>query len=231
MQLQCPRCGQIIPGSELDVARGVGVCRPCAEIVPFPAELASALPITPFSPSTGRVYRPDSYSLVERTSGDTWEAVLAPNRLVGLPLLFFACLWDAFMVAWYGIALTSGLWPMALFGLLHLAAGVYITHKAIVTLVNTRRLVIDRTTVAWRSGPVPDRGTVSLPIDQVLGFSAKVTLGKTTAYRVAMNLEGGSFRELDVQATDQASAEYAAATFQDALATAKRQVADVPYRD
>jgi hypothetical protein len=234
MQLQCPRCGQPVHGEDLDLSRGVGVCRPCGEIVPFPSPPDAALAVTPFSPTTGRVYRPASYALVERTTdvagAPVWEGVLPPNRLVAVPLLFFCLVWDTFMVVWYAIAFSSRVWIMAAFGVLHLAAGVFLTHKAIVTLLNTRRLAIGRGTVTWRSGPVPDRGNVALPIERVVGFSPRVTQGKTTTYSVAMNLDDGSFRDLDVLASDAASAEYAAATFQDALAAAKEIPADGPYR-
>lgn len=234
MQLQCPRCGQAVPGEDLDLSRGVGVCRPCGEIVPFPATSAGAFAVTPFSPTTGRVYRPASYGLVERTSGDAgapvWEGVLPPNRVAAVPLLFFCLVWDTFMVVWYGIAFSSRMWIMAVFGVLHLGAGVFLTHKAIVTLLNTRRLAIGRGTVTWRSAPVPDRGNVALPLERVVGFSPRVTQGKSTTYSVAMNLDDGSFRELDVLASDAASAEYAAATFQDALTAAKQVEPDGPYR-
>lgn len=239
MQLQCPRCGQAVPGEDMDVSRGVGVCRPCGEIVPFPVMPPSPVAVTPFSPTplspaTGRVYRPESYRLVERTSGDAaaprWEGVLPPNRVAAVPLLFFCFVWDTFMIVWYAIALSSGTWLMAAFGVLHLGAGVFLTHKAFVTLLNTRRLTIGRDAVSWRSGPVPDRGNTTLPLERVLGFSPRVTHGKNTTYSVAMNLDDGSFRDLDVQGSDQASVEYAAATFEEALSAAKRGVGEGPYR-
>ncbi len=235
MQLQCPRCGQAVPGDDLDLSRGVGVCRPCGEIVPFPATSpGGAFAVTPFSPTTGRVYRPASYALVERTTGDAaaplWEGSLPPNRLAAVPMLFFCLVWDTFMAVWYAIAISSRVGVMAVFGVLHLGAGIFLTHKAIVTLLNTRRLAIGRGMVSWRSGPVPDRGNVSLPLERVVGFSPRVTQGKTTTFSVAMNLDDGSFRELDVSASDAASAEYAAATFDEALAAAKHGAGEGPYR-
>lgn len=225
MQLACPRCGRTIAGADIDLERGLGVCRPCGELVPLPGSSALA----PASPA--RLYKPESFRLTERYDGERYEAVLRPNRLKALPALGFCLFWDGFMAVWYAIAIFGHVWPMAVFGLLHLGVGVVMTHKTLVALLNTRRFALGDGHVIWKSSPVPDRGNLKVRIDLVDGFAVRdKSTQKASSFVVAANLADGTMRELDVDATDGPTAEYAADCFQQALRRAKERAAEGPYR-
>ena len=101
MQLLCPQCGNAIAGADIDLSRGMGVCRPCGELVPFPSTVPAQLPLTNASTS---LYRPESLRFEERASDEAYEVTLPPNRLATLPLLFFTLFWDGFMIVWYAIS-------------------------------------------------------------------------------------------------------------------------------
>jgi len=229
MKLVCPACGRTIAGSDIDLGKGLGLCRPCGELVPFGGAQRASFAL---EGAAQALYRPESMRLVEQVDGGRYEATLRPNRLAALPMLGFCAMWDTFMAVWYGIAISGGIWPMALFGLLHLGAGVVLTHTALVAFFNTRRLVLEGRTLTWKSGPIPTFGNVTLPVDAVDGFAPQIKEGrKSTSYVVAMNLSSGTTRELDVDAADFAGAEYAAASFAKALLEAKRIEGDQgPYR-
>jgi hypothetical protein len=229
MQLVCPKCGRTIAGEDIDLGRGLGLCKPCGELVPLPGPVALAPAFAPAAPA--RLYKPESFRLSERYDGDRYEAVLPPNRLRALPALGFCLFWDTFMAVWYGIAIVGHVWPMAIFGLLHLGVGIVITHKTLVALFNTRRLVLAGGQVTWRSSPVPDRGNLNLPIELVDGFALRdKSTAKTQSVVVVANLADGTMRELDVDATDPPTAQYAAECFQEALRLAKQRAGEGPYR-
>jgi len=229
VQLVCPKCGGTIAGADIDLDRGLGICRPCGELVPLPGSSALVPAFAPAVPA--RLYKPESFRLTERYDGDRYEALLPPNRLKALPALGFCLFWDGFMAVWYGVAIFGHIWPMAIFGLLHLGVGVVMTHKTLVALLNTRRLAVGDGQVTWKSSPVPDRGNVKVPIDLVDGFAVRdKSTQKAASFVVAANLADGTLRELDVDATDAPTAEYAAECFQEALRLAKQRAGEGPYR-
>jgi hypothetical protein len=227
MQLVCPKCGSTIAGADIDLGRGLGVCRPCGELVPLPTSTALA----PVAAPPVRLYKPDSFLLTERFEGDRYEAVLPPNRLKALPALGFCLFWDGFMAVWYGIAIFGHVWPMAIFGLLHLGVGIVLTHKTLVALLNTRRLVLAGGRLTWTSSPIPERGKIDVPIEQVDGFALRdKSSSKAMSFVVTANLADGTLRELDVSATEPSTAQYAAESFQEALRQAKQRAGEGPYR-
>lgn len=231
MKLLCPRCGAAVAGDDIDLAKGLGVCRPCGELVPFGASPTSfgGAHLAELAPRA--VYRSPAMTLLERRTEQHYEAIVPPKRLAALPLIGFCLFWDGFMAVWYTIAIAGGLWPMALFGLLHLGVGLFLTHTALVAFFNTRRLVIRDGVVAWTSGPIPTRGNLRLPIDAIDGFAPHAKVGqKTSSYVVALNLGAGTKHDLVVDAPDMPSAEYAADCFQKALMEAKERGAGGPYR-
>src|SRR5205085_33720 len=49
----------------------------------------------------------------------------------------FAVVWNSFMAVWFGIAINSRMWPMALFGTLHAALGLIIAYIALGGFINS----------------------------------------------------------------------------------------------
>lgn len=222
-----------VSGADIDLRRGIGVCRPCGEIVPLPSAGAG-----PFVAPTAAavVYRPEDFRIVEETTDSRYAAAIAPSRLAALPMLFFALFWDGFMIVWYTIAITGGIWPMALFGLLHLGVGVAMTYGVLVKLFNTTRLRIENGRLTFGSGPIPKRGKVDLPVDAIDSFTvgSKVQTTKRSerlAYFIEANLAEGTKKQLSLDVDDQPSLEYACYRFNEALANAKRRIPQGPYRD
>jgi hypothetical protein len=83
----------------------------------------------------------------------TWRWVDAK----GLFLLFFAIAWDAFLVNWYAIGLSSDDAPliMLLFPIVHVAVGVGITYSALANLLNRTVLTVTRGTLRVKHSPLP----------------------------------------------------------------------------
>ena len=62
MQLTCPKCGQVIPGNDINVERGVGVCKACSEVVPI-REPSGPEPKRPFEFSWDEDVRDGTFSV------------------------------------------------------------------------------------------------------------------------------------------------------------------------
>jgi len=96
------------------------------------------------------LYRPDSLRWHEVDGDTSYTAVSSPSRWAAIPLLGFAAVWDGILAVWYSIgfgALFSGgggeAALMLLFPLVHLGAGIFITHKGLVTLFNKRTIHVN----------------------------------------------------------------------------------------
>lgn len=151
--LRCPACGAPLPADDVNVARGVAVCRPCDVIYSLgdgadePAPALDDLPI----PSSLQVTDDPDVLVIERK----W------NRMQGLALGGFFALWDTFLIFWYSIALFADDGPqllMMLFPLLHVAAGVGGTWTALANLFNTTRVEASAKVVRTKAGPIPTPG-------------------------------------------------------------------------
>jgi len=225
MQLVCPKCRNAIPGVDLDVTRGVGVCRPCGEIVPFAMAVEKS-----------KMFVPAAFRFDESLYDGVYVARMPPHRAAALPLLGFCFFWDAFLAIWYGVAIAGGAWHMALFGLLHLAAGVFLTHRAFVALLNSREIRMGHGRFKYANEPVPFAGRMNLPLDQIDSFDAiDTSSSRTQSSAVRVRLTNGRAHKIDVGSTDRDATAYAAASLNAALdhARDKKRVAlgaGDPYR-
>lgn len=104
-------------------------------------------------------------------------------------LLFFAVFWNGFMVAWFGIAIKKGLWPMALFGSIHAAVGLGMAYFVVASFVNVTDVVIAPGELRVRSHPLPWMGNRSLSTADIAQlYTTSVTHrtrhGSRTSYQV-----------------------------------------------
>jgi hypothetical protein len=70
-------------------------------------------------------------------------------------LSIFALLWNGFMVVWFTIAISSGQWAMALFGLIHGAVGLIVGYLALRGLLNRVELTVCRGALTTQHRPLP----------------------------------------------------------------------------
>jgi len=198
MQVLCPRCGQPIPGVDIDLTTQSAVCRPCGEITSLatlgtkatvalptfgPPQAGPAPPafgVEAFGAAPAGLYRPADLSWAEvNDSPGTWSVTITPPRAAAFGLLFFAVFWDGFLVFWYGAAASAKHAPlvMFLFPLLHVGAGVLITHSALCGLLNRMMVRLSGDVFEFRRGPIPQGGAVREPAMNIAGFEATQTRG------------------------------------------------------
>lgn len=244
MQIVCPRCGVAVAGDSIDVAHGRAVCKPCGELFALPdfgrgpgGELA-VMPATELAPPLAveealsgprTAFRPATLNWHETQLAGRQEFSLAPRRLLALPLLGFAGVWNAFLFFWYSIALSGHGGPsnvMLWFPLLHVAAGVFITYLGLTKLFNRARFSIDRERVSFRVGPIPQRGgRVDEPTANVRGFDVwknesaarNNTRGFAVTYQVRLLTEDRRSITLPFDAADAEQAAWIATRLNGAL--------------
>ncbi len=191
------------------------MCRPCGEVVALPRGEKVGEP-------EAKLYRPEGVRLAEDLDGEEYVATIGPNTMSALPGVVFCLVWDGFLVLWYWIAIRSGAWFMGLFAVLHLGAGIYVTHQTLVGLFNVRTLRVGAGRVTFRSAPIPFAGKLDASVDDLDGFAVvEVPTRRSINHQVVANFKNGASRKLDVVTTEFDGTRYIAASFNDALRRAR----------
>lgn len=187
VELKCRNCGSALSPEEFSPQLAAARCRHCGSLF--------ALPVA----SGGRVLpRPDApmpRNCQIRDDGYTLEITRKWKDAAAWFLLVFSLFWNGFMIGWHTIALTTGVWAMSLFGLLHTAIGLFLIYTTAARFVNWTVVRANTTTLEVKSGPLPWRGDKSLssPDIRQLYCAEKITRNKngtSTSYRVEAVLDG-----------------------------------------
>lgn len=154
MQVVCESCGAVVPAENIDLERMLAKCEACDHVFNCSRQLQG---IGGTGDRTrGEVAMPKGMQVYRRTNGLRITRRWFGPKIIGL--LIFCAVWDTFMVVWYTIAITQGIWPMALFGLIHLAVGVGLTYFAIAGLFNTTTITVMHGSIDIRHAPIPVPG-------------------------------------------------------------------------
>lgn len=229
MQIRCPRCDRVVPASDLSLGNQVARCRPCDEVFPFSKQLdegsdedgyedgyedddsgdevhdSRALATRPRRPvplPRGMQARNDGKRLTLRRRWLNWGL---------LPIGIFTLFWDTFMVVWFTISLTSGMWPMALFGSIHGMVGLGLTYWCLLLAFESTVIEVDVGKLTVRHEPLPYAGREVLEAGRVAQLYSKrvVTRGSkstTITFELHAVLEDGSHKKLldGLSSSDQA---------------------------
>lgn len=232
VQLLCPRCGTVLAGEAIDLAKSIAVCRPCGEIVPLPTR-SELVPVDePLAPA--RKYRPTTYPFHELELNGAWEARIAGERMSSLPILGFSLFWNAFVTFWiWGAAQASVFF--ALFGTPFALVGAGMLYRALVGLLNTRSVRIADGTFVVQSGPIPTRGGIHVAVDRIESVTTEVRMSRTRtgwSQRIdyVLNLADGTSLSFDADTTDRAAADYGLDRISAAVRRAKALAPALPYR-
>jgi hypothetical protein len=179
MKIVCANCRVPVPGEDVNVARMVAKCRACGAVFRFDDQL-----VAPTGTPSGLVQAPSvpmPPGIVVRHEGAAGEGdyrhgpesgELTITRRWFTPsaifLAIFAVVWNSFLVFWYSMAFAGGApWIFFVFPILHVSAGLWITHKALSGLFNTTVIRVAAGRLSVRHGPIPVRGARDIPVEQV----------------------------------------------------------------
>ncbi len=228
MQIRCPSCDRVVPATDVSLGNQVARCRPCDEVFDFAKQLASApgsvrtgsryqddddeegddddgyedgddeeesLPTRSRRPvplPAGMQARNDGKRLTLRRRWRGWELLF---------LGFFTMIWDGFLAVWFTMSLASGLWPMALFGSIHLMVGLGLTYYCLLLAFESTVIEVDVGQLTVRHEPLPYKKAEVLPVGRLVQLYSKrvVTRGNkstTTTFELHAVLDDGSHRKL-----------------------------------
>ena len=74
-------------------------------------------------------------------------------------LIFFALVWNGFMVFWHSMAWSSGNRFMSLFGLLHTGVGLFLIYYTVAGLVNHTEVRVESGSLSVEHYPLPWPGS------------------------------------------------------------------------
>ncbi len=167
MQIHCKECGHEVRAEDVNLERVLAKCAHCHAVFNFSDQLE------PRERAANRRSRDKPTNLppppeLKIQSGN--NQLLFSRRWFSagyIPMALFTLFWDGFMVMWYGIALTQGIWIMAVFGLLHAAVGVGLTYYVLTGFLNHSELRVTPMQLEFRHYPIPYPGAITLPAAQV----------------------------------------------------------------
>jgi hypothetical protein len=154
VKLNCPECGAEIPADNINLDRMVAKCRECNTVFGFGDQFGA----TGGTPSQVRLAVPRPASLHIEQDGAELRLTRRWFSPTYIFLGIFAIFWNGFMAVWFGIAIISRMWPMALFGSIHAAIGLFIAYVAVAGLVNSTLVRIGMGEIEVSHSPLPWRG-------------------------------------------------------------------------
>lgn len=186
LEMKCRNCGADLSPEDISPQLAAARCRHCHTLFAIPAAGGRRI-------ERPQVSLPKGFTIDETM--DTLDITRRWRSPVVWFILFFAVLWNGFMVVWNGIAFTQGAWPMAVFGLLHTGVGLFLIYTVIAMFVNSTVVRSAPGLLAVKSGPLPWKGdkTMDPRLVEQLFCREKISRGKngtTTTYQLEAVLEG-----------------------------------------
>lgn len=228
--VRCPQCKEPVSAADVNLVALVAKCVRCANIF---------LVSTPMQPETEQHPVPRREELLPPIPRSIRvEGVLAPATVVAdyrsypvnalAPVrieyrwfqittvfaLFFALVWDSFLVFWYGFGFTmKAPWIMLAFPIGHVAVGVAITKAALAGLFNRTTFDLDSARLFVKTGPIRwpwTKGSITIAIANLRQLAVLVHAGSKggRTYGVIAHLHDGSTEELLAGLPDDRSARF-----------------------
>ena len=205
MQLNCPYCDHVIPATDINLDRMVAKCASCSAVFGFEDQITAApafvrkldVPLP-----KGILFEQQGY---EMAITRRW---LSPKFFF---LVFFCVCWDGFLCFWYSMAISQGVWVMALFALGHAAIGVGLTYYTIAGFINHTLIRVSPSQLDVSHGPLPWPGKKRLDSTTIAQVFCKEHIsrgknGTTTTYQVHAATRAGTQEKLveSLDTSDQA---------------------------
>jgi hypothetical protein len=226
MRVNCPKCGQAIPGADINVFARTAVCRPCSEVFDL------TLPNVDLSHA--KLYKPDNLRWTELPSAGRVTVIVSsawPTRWQGVRMAMFAGPWNAFSgMIWVAIfthgALRAPIPLLLIAGLLGLAGVVFI-YLALANLFNRTRITVDRDRLDVVRAPLREVGELHRATSEVERFVVvEQARGSSLPFVVMVQTRGGILHATRIAFTDRAHADYAADRLAQLVDDARTAAAD-----
>ncbi len=157
MKLNCPYCGSQISVEHINLDRLIAKCAGCNAVFSFEGTIDA-----PGIQQPKRLDVPMPNGIAVANNGYDLTIIRRWFSLKYIFLTFFCLIWDGFLLFWYSMALSQGVWIMALFATGHAAIGVFLTYTVIAGYFNRTTINVSRVALAVSHGPLPWPGRKQL---------------------------------------------------------------------
>lgn len=187
VELKCNNCGSQLKPEDISPQLSAARCHHCNALFALPHAVGGRTLARP------QVALPRGMHIEERMDGlvitRRWRDAKAWF------LLFFAVFWNGFMIIWNAISLFQGAWTMAGFGLIHTGIGLLLIYIVLAMFLNSTTIHVTYDAVETRIGPLPWKGTKTLPKHEVEQFYCTEKIqhsknGSSLTYNVETVLKG-----------------------------------------
>jgi hypothetical protein len=200
MQVKCDSCGAPVAARDVNLERMLAKCERCNAVFDIGAQVPHGE-----GPLRQRrlVAMPRNIRLVAddvEMSGESYRTNAATHPHVVLErrwftpalifMVFFCLFWDGFLVVWYGAVLSGKGHPsavMALFPLIHVSVGIFITYTTLCGFVNRTRIAVENGVLSVRHGPLPWRGNRDIPLSNLAQLFCREQVGSKGSRSYSLN--------------------------------------------
>lgn len=177
MQIHCRYCASEIPAQNINLEHLVAKCGQCNAVFSIAGEVGLQAGEKPTKSARLPVPLPKYVQLEE----DIGEMRIRRKwfSLYSVPLVFFAVLWNGFMLVWYAIAFSTGEAQMALCGTLHLAVGLFLIYWVATTFLNTTLITVNSEVLDIKHGPIPAWGNKTLNPGEIAQIFCKEIISRS----------------------------------------------------
>ena len=180
VELKCKNCGAPLSPADFSAQLMAARCPHCQAVFAIS---------NPATPSIGRpdASLPHTFQMNRTPQG--LEIIRSWFEAKVWFILFFAIFWNGFMLVWHGIALSSGMWFMSAFGLIHTGIGLFLIYLVLAMFLNSTVIRANATSLEVKTGPLPWKGDKQINTAEVrqLYCLEKISQGKngtSSSYRV-----------------------------------------------
>lgn len=201
MEIFCPDCRRGIDGDDININSLIGKCNHCDSVFSISDQLGGLVrenqPSKVTSTKRPPVEKPDN--LIVENNGVMLSINYRWSSMVARVFLtFFCAFWDIFMIVWFAISISTGVWIMAAFGSIHALVGIGMTYVCLAMWVNSTFIKVDATNLSVDHGPLPWPGAISLnPSEFIQLYTVEVIsrnsrgAGCTYSYELQVRTEKG----------------------------------------
>lgn len=173
MIVVCSHCNETIAAKDINLTTALARCRPCNHVFDVRSQVQGALEPVERRPM---LVRPATIRVLEGTPAEPgYRGAYAPSGELVIErrwlsdqtflMLAFCVFWDGFLFFWYTRPdLTLG---AALFPLLHVGVGVYLTYSTLAQLCNKTVIRATSSEISIRHSPLPWTGVKAVAAQDI----------------------------------------------------------------
>lgn len=177
MKVSCPNCNSEIPASDVDIKSRIAKCIACSNIFDCSDQL-DAISSKDDHKERENIGMPKGILMKK----DIGKLIIERNWFSPAIIFLtgFCLFWDGFMITWYAIAISKGIWIMALFGTLHAIVGICLTYFVVAGYVNRTYITVTSSMFEIKHKPLPFFKAISMPSRDLKQLYSKENISRSS---------------------------------------------------